>query len=672
MTLNLRRFRILMLASLVVCTATLAGCAASAPPAATAPPPTAARETPPAAAVETAVRVAAATADATATAAAADTQLLMVTISADQTDVPWDGQTTVIASASDPSGVASITVLLGDQVLATADDGDVSFQLIPGALEGVQPGTSLTLTAQAVDKAGNQGESTLNVRVMAPSAGTPSADDAAQTETPAQATTTSAVGPTATASAPTAAPGVTPSPQATAQPVPAATPQETSYRVTEITLPTYDYASFLSDTTDPVTSSYPLRVLDRAAYEASNPAPQPKKYRLLVLENAHLRLSILPDLGGRIYSCVFKPTGNNEFYSNPVVKPTEWGPPAPPYPAGANWWLALGGMEWGLPVEEHGYEWGSAWGFDHVRLDNGGVMITVFTRQGPQNPYAVVDIILPPDTAYFIIQPHVINPWAAPFRFKWWTNAALAPGKPNKPTADLRFILPVSEVTVHSTGDLSLPAVGQAMAWPVYNGRDMSRLGNWNQYLGVFERPAATGSYMGAYDPALDEGMLRIFPADVTRGAKIFAPGWASPIDPDEWTDDGSSYVELHGGLMPSFDAWYELPAGGEVTWSETWYPVARIGGVTYADGDAALSLAPANGKLRVGLFPTIAASGKLSISLPGVEPLVREVSISPAAPFVQELELPAAAPSQGEVAVTFTTTDGETLFEWRGNAALR
>ena len=154
--------------------------------------------------------------------------------------------------------------------------------------------------------------------------------------------------------------------------------------MTEITLPTYPYAAHLSQITDPNVGDYPVTVLDRAAYEASNPQPVPTKHRLIVMENRYLRLGILPDLGGRIYEATFKPTGNNEFYSNPVVKPTQWGPPNPPSPAGANWWLGTGGLGWDFPVEEHGYEFGTPWGFDHVTLPNGGVMLTLFTRHGPR------------------------------------------------------------------------------------------------------------------------------------------------------------------------------------------------------------------------------------------------------------------------------------------------
>ena len=325
-----------------------------------------------------------------------------------------------------------LEVLLGDQLLAgSASGGDLSFDLIPGALDGVSPGGAYTLTARAADATGNVGQAVLAVK-FGPLLETPKPDVAQMfTATPRA---------TATTYPPNAAVAGTPAPKPT--PAPTRPGGGVNYRVTEITLPTYPYAAFLRNVTDPNLGDYPVTVLDRAAYEASNPQPVPTKHRLIVLENRYLRLGVLPDLGGRIYEITFKPTGHNEAYSNPVVKPTNWGPPNPPYPAGANWWLGTGGLGWDFPVEEHGYEFGKPWGFDHVTLPNGGVMLTLFTRHGPQIPYAVVDVILPPDAAYFVVQPRITNPWGAPFKFKWWSNAMLAPGAANSAGPDLQFIFP--------------------------------------------------------------------------------------------------------------------------------------------------------------------------------------------------------------------------------------
>jgi hypothetical protein len=471
------------------------------------------------------------------------------------------------------------------------------------------------------------------------------------------------------ASAPTDAPTLKPTVAApTAIPTPVAV---TRLSIIEVSLPTYPYTRFVRADIDPTLDNYPILTLDRPAYEASNPVPVPVTYTLIVLENDYLRLSILPDLGGRVYECVFKPTGNNEFYKNPVIKPTSWGPPSPPYPAGANWWLGMGGLEWGFPVEEHGYEWNSRWGHDHVALPDGGAMVSVFTRD-PRRPYVVVDIILPPTAAYFTVRPMIVNSWGGPFRFKWWANAMLAPGAANTPGPDLHFIFPVSQMTVHSTGDPDLPGSGQTLSWPIHNGRDLSRLGNWNGYLGVFQSPSAQGDYMGVYDTAADEGMMRVYPSAIARGAKGFSAGLNGSIDPDNWTDDGSVYVELHGGLSPTFGDWYELGPGAEISWTETWYPVAGIGGVTYAAESGALHLARSGDGLQVRFFPTRALRGTLTATLPGLASSVQQVNISPAQPLSEVIGYTDAVPGSGEVAITLTNEQGGVVFEWRGGVMLR
>src|SRR5918912_1096033 len=43
-------------------------------------------------------------------------------------------------------------------------------------------------------------------------------------------------------------------------------------------------------------------------------------WRTLNLENEYLRLTVLPDLGGHIYSCLDKRNGREMFYANTPIK----------------------------------------------------------------------------------------------------------------------------------------------------------------------------------------------------------------------------------------------------------------------------------------------------------------------------------------------------------------
>jgi hypothetical protein len=378
----------------------------------------------------------------------------------------------------------------------------------------------------------------------------------------------------------------------------------------------------------------------------------------VVLENELLRITMLPDLGGRVYQVIFKPTGNNELYENPVIKPSPWGPPQ------QGGWLAAGGIEWGLPVEEHGYAWADPWGHITVPYDQARTGVTLFMPSQEEHLRAEVDIILRAGEAAFTIQPRISNPTDQTLDYQFWIDALLAPGPANRPGPNLRFVLPADQVTVHSRGDASLPEPQAAMAWPIHNGTDTSRLGNWTQYLGVFERPAARGPFAAVYDEDADEGMVRVFPPAATAGSKIFALGYATPIAPDEYTDDGSGYVELHGGVTPTFWDQATLAAGDSYSWQETWFPVAGIGGISYANGNGAVHLQQAAGGIEVGVFSIKSTTGRLALSAGGQPLLDETLTVGPAQPFYRIL--PAAnLPGAGDLSLTLFDAAGQPILEY-------
>ena len=116
---------------------------------------------------------------------------------------------------------------------------------------------------------------------------------------------------------------------------------------TTLTISTYPYADYLYTQTSPEYNMN-YRCLNWDAYDAPAQHPSPRYYTGLVMENEWLALTILPELGGRLYGITVKATGEQLLYQNPVIKPTHWGP------LEQGWWLAAGGREWCLPVGEHG------------------------------------------------------------------------------------------------------------------------------------------------------------------------------------------------------------------------------------------------------------------------------------------------------------------------------
>ena len=417
----------------------------------------------------------------------------------------------------------------------------------------------------------------------------PSVAIATPLPTPLSTSTTAPARPAAGAAAPSA----TPAPAAPGAPEPVGT---VSFYESTVTIPTYPVAAFQSDARSPV-YDWPYRRTDMAAFAEASVTPEARTYKTLVLENKYLLITILPELGGRILQVEHKPTGTRMFYNNSVVKPTAWGPHE------QSGWLALGGLEWDLPVEEHGYAWGEAWGYIPLEFSPDRAAITVFTPQDGRALSASVTIELLAGAASFTVEPTISNVSDASQRFDFWHNAMLAPGSGAGISPGIHFVLPTESMMVHSTADVRLPAGGQQVTWPKYMGRDLSRLKTWTNYAGLFEAPAAHGPFVAVYDTQQDAGAVRVFPAAVAQGSKIFALGGTSALDPTLYTDDGSAYVELHGGLAPTFAQQTELPPGNSVTWRESWYPVAGLGDLSTANEMAALYAAADADTVRVDIF---------------------------------------------------------------------
>ena len=377
--------------------------------------------------------------------------------------------------------------------------------------------------------------------------------------------------------------------------VEAAAPGMVSFHTATHAIATYPYAQHLELRFD---GPYPYHRLNWSQY--GNPSPSLREYEVLVLENDYLRVTLLPELGGRIYQMIFKPTGHNELYQNPVVKPTHWGP----LTYDENWWLAAGGIEWCLPVEEHGYDWGKPWTYQ-VISSTVGVTVTLRNTTAADRLRAEVAVHLPVRRAYLEIRPRLENPTGSNLDYKYWSNAMLAPGPSNTVGADLHFILGADEVTVHSRGDEYLPDAGQAMDWPEYGELNYARLGNWNKWLGFFERPQAADNFVGVYDAQANEGVVRVFPASVARGSKGLGMGWSNKIDPNNWTDDGSTYVEIHGGVAPTYWDRATIAAGQSLEWTEYWYPVSEIGWLSAATDEAALGVHESDGRFTIGVHVT-------------------------------------------------------------------
>ena len=429
--------------------------------------------------------------------------------------------------------------------------------------------------------------------VVAFETATVAAPSVAPTEQPAPPSPPLAIdAPTPTLTAPLATHASPPISSLSPAPLAAAEPWISE---TTITIPTYDYeVAFLP--TAPDDAVYPYPRLDPSLVGL----PSPRTYRAIVLQNGFVAVTILPELGGRVYRWVDKATGENLLYENPVVKPTGWG-----Y---RGWWLAAGGIEWAFPASEHGLNEYRPWTATTGTTPY-GLSVTVSDVDSRTGMEVGATISLDAGHTWITMQPYARNGTAEPHPYQLWLNAMLALSG-NTMSGQTRFIIPAAEVVVHSTGDGGAPGSGATMGWPSHNGRDMSLYGNWTGYLGFFAPNVAHG-FTGVYDTAADQGVVRVFNPGWPAGTKIFGP---ATLPPSLWTDDGSSYVELWSGATNSFWADATLGPGETFSWTEQWYPVSGLGGLSTANRVAALRLAEAGGVVEGTVAVPAAFSGRAQL----------------------------------------------------------
>ena len=89
----------------------------------------------------------------------------------------------------------------------------------------------------------------------------------------------------------------------------------------EIVLPTYEVA--MNDQEPPLVNNMTPRgapIYPYKTQEVISDKRVDKKYRTVLLENDYIKLTILPELNGRLYSAYDKINRNELFYANPAVK----------------------------------------------------------------------------------------------------------------------------------------------------------------------------------------------------------------------------------------------------------------------------------------------------------------------------------------------------------------
>jgi tetratricopeptide (TPR) repeat protein len=411
-------------------------------------------------------------------------------------------------------------------------------------------------------------------------------------------------------------------------------PSEAAVRVRQgtLTLPTYEEGLPDVNPRFDLFARRPFLIYPYTARTSLTDRRSSRAWRTLELENEHLKLVVLPDLGGRIYSCADKATGAEMFYANPSIKYADV--------AYRGAWVALG-VEFNFPVS-HNWATVSPVDFGTVRHTDGSASVWVGTIDRPYGMQWRVELRLRPGRSLLEQTTTLYNRSDVRHRFYWWTTASV------RADGDSQILYPMEFSASHHFADVD--------TWPVDStGADLSRPRN---HLAGFVSRFAHGSrepFMGVYHPATESGVVHVADHHDMPGKKIWSWGWDD--EGRDWrralSDDESAYLEVQAGLFRNQETYAFLEPQQLLRFRETYQPVRRIGGYSRANDEGVVHVRRGEGgALRVGLNVTGAVRGGRLVVRDGA-PAVREeaLSLEPAGAFDRTFaDLAGAGPYAVEV----------------------
>jgi hypothetical protein len=250
----------------------------------------------------------------------------------------------------------------------------------------------------------------------------------------------------------------------------------------------------------------------------------------------------------------------------------------------------------------------------------------------------VVEVTLPANSPIFTVKPTLTNNGSETVPVQFWLNAALSLSAGSM-SPQTQFIVPTDQIIVHSRGATGweVPDAHSEASWPQIEAVDLRDYKQWTDYLGFFI-PDTTLPFVGAYNPQADVGVVRLNESG-TVGNKLFA--FSQVFYDRSYTDDESQYFELWGGVNAGF--WPEddvLVAPGEsLHWQERWWPLAQLGGLTWANEQIALATKQATSSSQISILVSSPMQGEILISA-NDSPLLHESFVAePTTPLQWQLE---------------------------------
>jgi hypothetical protein len=319
-------------------------------------------------------------------------------------------------------------------------------------------------------------------------------------------------------------------------------PKPVSYKVYDQVVLTH-----LLTPSGPIPTAFdPNGVYPYQSYSETSNRPVPKSYRFVELENEHMKVTICPDLGGKVFSMIQKPSGKEVLYVPDVIRYTRILP---------RFYFVAGGIEVSFPIS-HSPSQNEKVDYRVDKINN-RTYVTCGERELRFGMQWSVEYSLGPDDKYLTERVVFHNPGKNAYPWMSWSNAAM----PSAP--DTRFDFPKGRVLSHASHIDTIDWVKQG---PRVEG-------DIKEMTGYFWKTKDVNAF-GAYTPSYGTGLYHIADDKIASGIKLWSYGVGSD---SAWsvlsTAKHQTYLEIQGGPIGDQSIKLQMEPGQTKWHIEYWMP---------------------------------------------------------------------------------------------------
>ncbi len=282
--------------------------------------------------------------------------------------------------------------------------------------------------------------------------------------------------------------------------------------------------------------------------ETSN-RPVLKRYHFIVLENEHLKATICPDLGGKVYSLIHKPSEKEVLYVPGIIRQTRILP---------RFYFIAGGIEVSFPISHSPSQNEKV--LYRIDRTKDRIYVTCGERELRFGMQWSVEYSLGVGDNFLVERVLFHNPGGFTYPWMSWSNAAL----PSAP--DTKYDFPKGKVLSHSSRV-------DTIDWATQGPKTESDI---QEMTGYFWKTKDANAF-GAYTRSLGIGLYHIADEKIADGIKLWSYGRGAD---SAWsvlsTAQHQPYIEIQGGPIGDQSIKLEMKPMQTRSHTEYWFPTDK------------------------------------------------------------------------------------------------